>query len=223
MNRISIIGIGWINGMEYGCVIKNQRTPYQDRSILKKEILSMSCSNFGRIDNASKMTCYAGALSLEDAGIAFSHDLKQDIGLIGTNNKGSLETDVNYFKDYLKTNRTSSRGNLFIYTLPTSPLGEAAIRFGLQGPLLYIAASENSLISVIETAAEMILFDESPVMLAGMSREDEAVYFVLKRDCEAGQRVLCNVEQAVEVLRKAPAFDEMIKEFAVFRKGNGPQ
>jgi 3-oxoacyl-(acyl-carrier-protein) synthase len=200
--------------------MRNISVAYKDKALLKKEILATSYKNFGRIDNASKMTCYAAALALQDAGIEYSRNRKQDIGIIGANNQGSLETDMNYFKDYLDSNRTSSRGNLFIYTLPTSSLGEAAIRFGLQGPLLYIAASDNSLLPVMDTAAEMILFDESPVMLAGMIREDEAVYFVLKKASGAGQHVLCNIDRAMSILRKVPAFDEMLKEFSVLRKGN---
>ncbi len=223
MNEISVIGIGWINSTEYGCVMSNQKTAYKEKTSLKKEILSTASRNFGRIDNASKMTCYATALSLKDAGTEYSHDHKQDIGLIGTNNRGSLETDINYFKDYLDTNRTSSRGNLFIYTLPTSPLGEAAIRFGLLGPLLYVAASDNSLLSVIETAAEMILFNESPAILAGMTGEEEAVYFFLTKCAGPGLNVLCNVEQTMSIIKKDLALDKMIREFSILRNGNGQQ
>ena len=216
---VTVNGIGWINKAEYGCILRNIRIAYDDKSRLKKEIFTSSYKNFGRIDNASRITCYAAALALKDAGIEYSQNRKQDIGVIGTNSRSSLETDINYFMDYIDSNRTSSRGNLFIYTLPTSPLGEAAIRFGLQGPLLYIAASDNSLLPVIETAAEMILLDESTVMLAGMSREEEAVYFVLKKDSGSGQDVLCNVETAMSILRGSRALDEMLKEFSVLGKG----
>lgn len=220
---VLISGIGWISSTEYGCILRDIRIGYNDKATLKKGIFSDPYKNFGRIDNASRITCCAAALAIKDAGIEYSRDSKQNIGIIGTNHQGSLETDLNYFKDYLDNNRASSRGNLFIYTLPTSPLGEAAIRFGLMGPLLYIAASDNSLLPVVSTAAEMISMGESPVMLAGMSGENEAVYFVLSKDSDCGQVLLCNIEQAMIILKKALAFDEMIKEFAVLRKGNNRQ
>ena len=65
--------------------------------------------------------------------------------------EGSLQSDLEYFRDYLEGGRTLSRGNLFIYTLPSSPLGEAAIHFGLLGPLLYAASEGNALTAVLDT------------------------------------------------------------------------
>jgi len=44
------------------------------------------------------------------------------------------------FLDYVQAGRKLGRGSLFIYTLPSSPLAEAAIHFGLQGPVLYIGS-----------------------------------------------------------------------------------
>lgn len=60
------------------------------------------------------------------------------MGLIGTNRAGSLEANRLYFSDYLQAGRVLARGNLFVYTLPSSPLAEAAIHFGFQGPMLYM-------------------------------------------------------------------------------------
>jgi 3-oxoacyl-[acyl-carrier-protein] synthase II len=218
---ICINGIGWINDEEYGCIARDLRVKYEDKKLIKKEIFTIPSRNFGRLDNASKMTCYAAALALKDAGIKYSQNRKHDIGIIGTNPLGCLETDSNYFKDYLDSNRTLSRGNLFIYTLPTSPLGEAAIRFGLQGPVLYIAAAENSLLSVVDMAVEMILLDETSAILAGMSEENKAFYLILKKNHDTGQHILCNIDRAMSILRRNLGFDKMIKEFSVLKKGNG--
>jgi 3-oxoacyl-[acyl-carrier-protein] synthase II len=218
---ISVYGIGWMNDAEYGCVVRNLRKPCEDKMLLKKEILPNAYKNFGRIDNVSKMTCYASALALKDAGIEHSQANKQDIGIVGTSDQGSLETDMNYFRDYVDSSRTLARGNLFIYTLPTSSLGEAAIRFGLQGPVLYISASENSLLSVMDTAAEMILLGETPVMLAGMSMGNEAVYFILREDSGTAQNVLCSIDRARSIVGRGLAFNEMMRELSLLRKGNG--
>ncbi|MBI5205332.1 MAG: hypothetical protein HZA11_10485 [Nitrospirae bacterium] len=224
---ISICGIGWINKEEYGCVMNGMRFNYRDSSrgkaLSRKEIFSYPFKNFGRLDNISRLACYAVALALKDAGIKYFMNHKHDIGIICTNKSGSLQSDILYFKDYLESGRTLSRGNLFIYTLPSSPLGEAAIHFGLQGPLLYVTAADKPLQAALDTASEMILLNESPAMLAGMAEEDEAVYFVLARDSDSIEHVLCDVARARAILGKDMLFSKMIKEFSSLKEQRGQE
>ena len=87
----------------------------------------------------------AVALALRDAGIEYSARNKQDTGIIATSGAGSLQSDLDYYADFVKNGRTLSLANLFIYTLPSSPLGEAAIHFGLTGPLLFTSALDAGL------------------------------------------------------------------------------
>ena len=222
---INIYGIGWINEEEYGCIMKGIQVYYKDNAkfdtLSKKGIFSYPFKNFGRLDKLSKMTCYSAALALKDAGIKYSPNQKQDIGISGTNASGSFQSDINYFKDYLDSGRTLSRGNLFIYTLPTSPLAEASIHLGLQGPLLYAAGIDKSLMPAMDMAAEMILFDEAPIMLAGMAEENEAVYFVLARNSDSKQNILYDFAQAKEILARDLIFSRMIKEFSTLKKEKG--
>lgn len=221
--NISLYGIGWIHTDGYGCIMKEIQSSYVDKqnhSLLRKELFSYPFKNFGRLDALSKMTCYAVALALQDAEMHYSAGQKQDIGIIGTNASGSLQSDIDYFQDYLNSGRTLSRGNLFIYTLPTSPLAEASIYFGLQGPLLYATSPDGSLASILAMATEMILLEEIPVMVAGMAEEDEAIYCVLMRGAAANQNALCDVDKAIEIVRNTGTISEIIEEFSTFRKGN---
>ncbi len=160
----------------------HMRTAKAPSTLAKRDIFSHPFKNFGRLDTISKMTAFGVSLALQDAGIEYSPTEKQDIGIVGTNAEGSLRSDIAYFRDYLESGRTLSRGNLFIYTLPSSPIGEAAIHFGLQGPVLYAAGDGRALSAVLDTAKEMILADEAPVMLAGKAEADEAFFFVLGRE-----------------------------------------
>ena len=217
---ISITGIGWIGGEEYGCILKEIKEPYKDGVFPKNKIFPYSYKNIGRLDHVSRMTCAAVALALQDAGIECSPELKHDAGIISTNASGSFDTDMLYFRDYLDSGRTLSRGNLFIYTLPSSPSGEAAIYFGLQGPLLYIAGKNNSMFNAMKTAAEMLLNKEASVMLAGTSETDHAIYFVLKEECKTGEDVLCSYDDAVKVLEKDLSLKESVHEFQNLRKGS---
>lgn len=180
---ISVLGIGWLTKTGYGCIATGERSAFVDAagpdSLLKKEIFSYPVKNFGRFDRISRMTCFGVALALKDAGIRYSLTEKQSIGIVGTNSAGSLAADIEYFKDYINSGRTLSRGNLFIYTLPSSPLGEAAIHFGFLGPLLYVAGQNRSLVPLLDMAADAIEAEEAEMMVFGKAEPEEALFLVI--------------------------------------------
>ncbi|HEX9021876.1 MAG TPA: beta-ketoacyl synthase N-terminal-like domain-containing protein [Nitrospirota bacterium] len=215
---ISVRGIGWLTEREYGCVRRGSRKAFSAGdgvALPNKELFSYPVKNFGRFDALSRVTCYAVALALKDAGLTYSSSRKQDIGIIGTSREGSLRSDREYFNDYLQSGRTLSRGNLFIYTLPSSPLGEAAIHFGFLGPMLYAAGKKDSLAELLDTAAEMILAKDAPVMLAGRSEENEGVYFVLDSASATGSGILCAFSEARPILEKGNDVSETIREMTL--------
>ena len=216
---ISVRGIGWLTQDEYGCVVKRQRLSYGEApgpdALAKKGIFAYPVKNFGRFDRVSRMTCFGVALALSDAGIGYSATRKQDIGIIGTNAEGSLRSDREYYRDYINSGRTLSRGNLFIYTLPSSPVGEAAIHFGFLGPLLYAAGEENSLVPLLDTAEEMILAGEAPVMVAGKAEEDHAVFLVLDGTAGHGGTALCGLSDARSIVEVNPDIAGMVRKFSV--------
>ncbi len=195
---------------EYGCVMRGLRVSYESKAFLRKKIFPLPFKNFGRLDSVSRMTCYAVALALKDAGIKYSLNRKQDIGIIGTNTSGSLQSDINYFKDYLDSGRTLSRGNLFIYTLPTSPLAEAAIYFGLQGPLLYMTLSQPGTAALLRDAGNMIVCGETSAMLAVKADEAEAVCFVLTQEKDLSGGKACSLEKITAVAERTSHLDEVI-------------
>jgi 3-oxoacyl-[acyl-carrier-protein] synthase II len=213
---VFVRGIGWLTKEGYGSVRTGQRQSFaagEERGMLpKKGIFSHPFKNFGRMDAVSKTTSYAVALALKDAGMEYAPERKQDIGLVGTCAEGSLRTDREYFKDYIDGGRTLSRGNLFIYTLPSSPLGESAIHFGLQGPLLYAAHAGHSLGPLLEMAASMVADREAAMMLAGKAGEDEAVFFVLGSG--DGPQSLCSMTEALSRIESAPSVAGIVQKFS---------
>ncbi len=219
---ISVRGIGWLTSERYGRIRSNQQQAYEagegPHSLSKSGLFSHPFKNFGRLDTISRMTVYAVALALQDAGIEYSPTKKQDIGIVGTNAEGPLQSDREYFKDYIASGRTLSRGNLFIYTLPSSPAGEAAIHFGFLGPMLYADAGQNSLISVLDIAAEMILAGETPVTLAGQAEAHEAVYFVLAPDAGLHGAAVCDLSNARMLAETSPDVAGMIRKFSELKK-----
>ena len=186
---------------------KSLRSRLQHESVFLNPV-----KNFGRFDAVSKMTCCAGALALRDAGITYSEHQKQDMGILGTNTVGCLESNVHYFRDYIDTGRKLARGNLFVYTLPSSPLAEAAIAFGLHGPLLYIMFQQTQIPSLVRCAGKMILHGETQAMLAVKADENEAVCFVLKREEDVSTSRVFSLENAIATAQKISRLEEMIRE-----------
>lgn len=223
MMAISVYGIGWLTKEGYGCVRSGLQHAYESGEgvhlLPKRDIFSHPFKNFGRLDTISKMTAFGISLALQDAGIEYSPTGKQDIGIVGTNAEGSLRSDIEYFRDYLESGRTLSRGNLFIYTLPSSPIGEAAIHFGFLGPVLYTVGEGNALSDVLDAANEMILADEAPVMLAGKTEEDGAMFFVLGRDRGQEGSILCDVAEARSLVETGRDGAELVQKFLRIASG----
>jgi 3-oxoacyl-[acyl-carrier-protein] synthase II len=220
---VSVRGIGWLTKSGFGCIgsrVQHLFTPGEDGcSLAKRDIFGHPFKNFGRLDRISQLTACAVALALRDAAIDYAPTVKQDIGIIGTGSEGSLSSDIAYFTDYLDNGRTLARGNLFIYTLPSSPLGEAAIHFGLVGPLLYATRRDQPLSAVMTTAAEMVAGGETGRMLAGFATEDEALYVVLDR--EQGDGSLCNLSKAREIVAAAQDVAGMAVGFSLVKNKEG--
>ncbi|MEI6564339.1 MAG: beta-ketoacyl synthase N-terminal-like domain-containing protein [bacterium] len=141
-NTLVAKGIGWVNGSEYGSVIHPRRVAYGGTAAVppwkQADLFQFPAKNAGRFDPATRMIFSACALALLDAGVTLGDGRKINFGLLGTNASGCVEANRTYFEDYLTGGRTLARANLFVYTLPSSPLAEVAIHFGLQGPVLYI-------------------------------------------------------------------------------------
>ena len=182
---IEIKGTGWISGGRYGAIRSGERSRCEEVDpsgrFTCKSLFAYPFKNFGRLDDVSRNVCHAVALAMRDAGVSYSMGFKQDIGIIGTNATGSIATDVAYFRDYLEGGRTLGRASLFIYTLTSSPLGEAAIHFGLLGPLLYASSTTGALASLVAMAGEMIESGEAGAMLVGEADEREAIYMLIGR------------------------------------------
>jgi hypothetical protein len=149
------------------------------RTMKERGILEGSVKNFGRFDIRSKAACLAAGLTLHDASIP-ANVPGNDVGILSAMPGGALEACREYFRDYLDCGRTLGRGNLFIYTLPTSPLAETAICYGLGGPLAYVAGGARG--AALEQAAAAVDGREAEAMLVVLSREDEYACLALQRE-----------------------------------------
>ncbi|HEX4055318.1 MAG TPA: hypothetical protein VHX86_13725 [Tepidisphaeraceae bacterium] len=98
-----------------------------------------------------------------------------EIGLLCGGSDGCLAANQEYFRDYVASGRSLGRGNLFIYTLPTSVLGEVAIVLSLAGPCLFIHDETRPLSALARHAREFVVDGEANAMLALWSDTSAAV------------------------------------------------
>jgi 3-oxoacyl-[acyl-carrier-protein] synthase II len=204
--QVAITGVGWLDEAAYGGVRRGNRVPYAGRADLltlrhADGIFAHPLRNAGRFDRTALLTCYAVALTLRDAGASYAEGRKLDIGLLGTNDDGCLEANAAYFNDYVACGRTLGRGNLFIYTLPSTPLAEAAIHFGLQGPLAYMSRPGNFLPELMRSAAGMVRRGDAAAMIALRVEPQRAVGLLFEPD--AGREAACGADRAIALAGEA--------------------
>lgn len=96
-------------------------------------------SRFGRMDLLSRLAL----LSVELMGIDFEGMDRSRIGVCLAVTAGSLPTDIEYWKGRNDVGGPSP--TLFAYTLPSSAIGEIAIRYRLTGPNLCFVGANTTL------------------------------------------------------------------------------
>lgn len=212
---ISVRGIGWLTETAYGAVRRQFRQDFRSGdgvgSLAKVGIVPTPYRNFGRLDPLSRVTIAAVALAFSEVEPDVTDEPQSTTGIIGTTCHGSLAADLSYFKDYVENGRTLGRANLFIYTLPTSPLGETAIQFGLTGPLLYAADRAHSLGLPLDLAEEMIANGEATRMLVGETTEMAAIYLLIEETDSADS--ICPLTEARPTVKTAGNIPTMVKQF----------
>jgi hypothetical protein len=142
----------------------------------------------GRILHCEQLTTSGGRLC----------DTGKNVGLIGATSKGSLHTDL-AFRETMASGPGLASPALFGYTLPNTPLAEAAVVFGLTGPVYALFEKREEALGRAEKEAAALLaqmssldfmlacaFDHYPI---GNSHEKISVTLtVLNRDgdCNPG-------------------------------------
>ncbi len=109
-------------------------------------------SRFGRMDLLSQLAL----LSVELLGIDFEKMERDRVGVCMAVAAGSLSTDVEFWKG--RSDIGGPSPTLFAYTLPSSAIGEIAIRYRLTGPNLCLVGSDAN---VLSETRDMILRGEA--------------------------------------------------------------
>lgn len=152
------------------------------KDLIEEKILKGSIKYFQRFDCETKKVVLGFVKALYDADMLYDIEDNYEIGILLANAKGALDTNLAYFKDYLEAGRKLARGNLFIYTLPTSPLAEAAITLGLNGPLIYMSESLANKNKVYEHATNMLDNKECDALALAYEFQGEYKFLIIEKD-----------------------------------------
>jgi len=170
-----ILAVGWYcaehsgilgrQGLSYQCSVAPAAAPVL-------ALIDKTVKYFSRMTEESRCCLRAAKLAMTGARWPAPG---QEIGLLCAKSEGLLRANEEYFRDYVATGRTLGRGNLFIYTLATSALGEVAIALSLTGPSMFIQADERPLAALVRHGEQMIADGEAGGMLALWSDSSAAV------------------------------------------------
>ena len=200
-NQLSaqITGFGWVTatgcgrGRTGGVPLWEAGEPQPPTSVLQG---LHGGSRFGRLDLFSQIGVAAVALALEDAGRPHKtnpeNNNDQNLGLICATTSSCNRTDYDFFKTVQADPRLASPG-LFVYTLATSFLGEAALRFTITGSSLALIEAQPSGAEALRLGLEQLAYGDEDVMVVGISNLFErkncttpffsgALFLVLEKD-----------------------------------------
>jgi len=135
-------------------------------------IIGRPVKYFSRMTPETKSCLTAASVALRSLA---PETAAKEVGLVAAGNDGCVKADQNYFRDYVREGRSMGRGNLFIYTLPTSTLGEVAIALSLNGPSMFLHADSAPIQSLVHQAEQLLADGEAGVMLALWSDSQAAV------------------------------------------------
>ena len=157
---IATIGAAWVNRDSCGAtgVAESRDYPVSGVELLsgRKELVAGPIKNFGRFPRCVKDICAACALALRAAGIVPGSGRANRTGILAAGFDEVMAVNKEYFTDYVAGGRVMGRGNLFIYTTPSSLLAEASILLGLAGPMASVEADAAPCAELLRSAAETI-------------------------------------------------------------------
>jgi hypothetical protein len=153
-----------------------QRSPAFSGSAEIPALVGRPVKYYARMTAETRCSLFAASLALKISGWETS---ALEIGLLSAGSEGCVRANEQYFRDYVANGRTLGRGNLFIYTLPTSALGELAIALSLTGPCMFIQDGDDPAASLGRIGGQIISDGEAGGMLGLWSDSEAAVCLLI--------------------------------------------
>ena len=184
-----VVGLSWMTAQTCGSLRRDLHLKFEDPKLLYASLkaegfFSVPLSKVRWFHTVSERYCLASALALKDAFESATEFRAHasEVGVLSLSCEGALQSNLEYFKDYIQSGRKLARGNLFIHTLPTSRLAEVAIAFGLKGPSFHLSAADPSLNLLFTRCAALVQAAPELNLLCYVANEQAILCFYLKPD-----------------------------------------
>ena len=136
------------------------------------DVIGKSVRYFQRMPAEARYSLCAASMALKASSPTCS---PSDIGLLAGRFEGCQSADLAYYQDYLASGRTLARGNMFVYTLPTSVLGAVSVVLELKGPSFYLQGDQQPVLGLVDQAEQLLADQQAKAMLILWSDEQAAV------------------------------------------------
>jgi hypothetical protein len=156
-----LIAMSWADDEHCG-LVRPDRKPLQ---VGRAELLARPYKNWGRLSPLSKKMVHALAVAFKEMDPRYAEGSSIPWGIISVNTTGCQADNEAYFKDYVEAGRALARGSLFVYTLPTSPIAEAALHFRLAGPLFHVVQAREDFSLVLNWAESFLATNDAEGMI----------------------------------------------------------
>jgi 3-oxoacyl-(acyl-carrier-protein) synthase len=195
----------WFAPDDYGVLFPGGRSwkkPSPPFSAVPKilALIDRPVKYYSRMTTEARLCLCAASIALR--GVSTSQSKNPEIGLLGAGGEGFLQANQEYFRDYFASGRTMGRGNLFIYTLPTSALGEVAIALSLGGPCMFLQDDSHPLASLIKQAEQLVADGEADLMLALWSNSQAALCMAVDADPGDDAMLAASVTSPLQLIQE---------------------
>ncbi|HBA83338.1 MAG TPA: hypothetical protein DCZ95_04505 [Verrucomicrobia bacterium] len=200
-----LIAMSWADDEQCGFVrpgcepMAISRAQEKDGSLLARPY-----KNWGRLSPLSKKMVHALALALKEMDTPYKMGGPIPWGIVSVNTSGCQADNERYFKDYAEAGRTLARGSLFVYTLPTSPIAEAALHFRLAGPLFHVVQAQEDYSLILNWAESFFAGGDAEGMIVVSTEQPRVVCGFLTREGDGRGRGLADLVHGPFAAREAP-------------------
>lgn len=210
-----VSGVGWMGTTGWGRLRAGKTELWSTgemETALAQAPGGREIRNYGRFTRHTRLILHALALALQDAGLPGPPDCgPRGGGLIGSGELGTQTANLEYFRDFCANGRVMARGNLFLYTLPTSPLAEAALTYQLRGPLFWLstASPAGALDRALSAAADILAGGGASTMFVCHGQPDRVVLYAVS-GASAGGWPLSSVMDAARAAQASGVYPERL-------------
>jgi 3-oxoacyl-[acyl-carrier-protein] synthase II len=165
---IRVVGLGWVSWQGYGMgPVKRTGDPPEKQTpdIPWSALFDAPDRQFSRMDAYSRIGLAAAVFAMRDARLDMNEHL--NMGIVAATQNGCLQSDKDFFSTVLAGRGTTASPTLFAYTLPSSFIGEIAIRLGITGPGFVIQEAVLTGHAALEMAVDILESNEADAMLVG--------------------------------------------------------